>query len=74
MDEATGLQKINKRTGELDFQRYQAHHIVPQQLGGKHEWWNMHPLSVTEHQMGIHKESSSLNQILKSLDIVVMKY
>jgi predicted ribonuclease toxin of YeeF-YezG toxin-antitoxin module len=67
MDEATGLQKINKRTGELDFQRYQAHHIVPQQLGGKHEWWNMHPVHPDQHQGGIHGKGSSLNQILKEL-------
>jgi len=46
---------------------YQAHHINPQQLGGKHEWWNMHPVHPNVHQGGIHGSDSMLNQIIKAL-------
>jgi len=47
---------------------YQAHHINPQQLGGKHEWWNIHPVHVGQHQSGIHGANSILNQLLKSMN------
>jgi len=46
---------------------YQAHHINPQQLGGKHEWWNMHPAHKDVHQSGIHGSDSVLNQILRGV-------
>lgn len=46
---------------------YQAHHIIPQQLGGPHEWWNMHPLHPTDHLRGIHGSGSALNQIIKEV-------
>jgi hypothetical protein len=44
---------------------YHAHHINPQELGGKHEWWNMHPVHIQDHigTGGVH--SGVLNVIVK---------
>jgi hypothetical protein len=53
--------------GEEKAFRYQAHHMNPQQLGGKHEWWNMHPVHPTAHQGGIHGRAGMLNKIIKGL-------
>ena len=45
---------------------HQFHHIIPQQVGGPHKWWNGHPLSRGEHhQGGVHGAGSVLNQMLK---------
>ncbi len=58
--------KTGKEIGQ-EGKKYQAHHIVPQQLGGKHEWWNMHPVPTPEHQNIVHGSSGVLNEILKEL-------
>ena len=44
----------------------QIHHIIPQQYGGPHEWWNAHPLLPSQHQGGVHGSGSTLNQIIKN--------
>ena len=42
-------------------QKYQLHHIIEQQYGGEHEWWNAHPAKFpTEHQGGVHAAGSPL--------------
>ena len=61
MKDLTG--NIHKLAGR----KYQAHHINPQHLGGKHEWWNIHPAHKDIHQGGIHGSNSVLNQILKGI-------
>jgi hypothetical protein len=63
----TGRPVINSETGLQEMVRHQAHHITPQQLGGKHEWWNMHPIQQSAHQGGVHGSGSVLNSILKGL-------
>ncbi|MGD6898307.1 hypothetical protein [Bacillus infantis] len=36
-------------------QPYDAHHIIENNFGGPHEWWNIHPAKYPdEHQSGIH--------------------
>ena len=52
---------ILKDVGE----RFDAHHVNPQQLGGKHEWWNMHPVPCPEHQRFVHGVDSQLKKIIK---------
>ena len=59
---------INPRTKLLETMDYQAHHINPQQLGGKHEWWNIHPVHPNAHQGGVHGTGSQLNKIMKGLN------
>jgi len=46
---------------------YHAHHINPQELGGKHEWWNMHPVHIQDHigTGGVH--SGVLNVIVEGV-------
>lgn len=54
--------------GKLQPIRHQIHHIIPQEIGGPHVWWNAHPLEGgAAHQGGVHSKESSLNQILKSM-------
>ena len=63
-------QPVYKKDGSI-FKKigdpYDAHHINPQQIKGQHQWWNMHPTPVDQHQGGIHGSGSKLNDILKSL-------
>ncbi|WP_162785152.1 T7SS effector LXG polymorphic toxin [Bacillus sp. P14.5] len=36
-------------------QPFDAHHIIENNFGGPHEWWNVHPAKYPdEHQAGIH--------------------
>ncbi|KPN13956.1 transposase [Bacillus australimaris] len=36
-------------------QPYDAHHIIENNFGGAHEWWNIHPAKYpNEHQAGVH--------------------
>ena len=40
-------------------QPYDAHHIIENNFGGPHEWWNIHPAKYPdEHQAGIHGKGS----------------
>ncbi|GIP61990.1 ribonuclease YxiD [Virgibacillus pantothenticus] len=40
-------------------QPYDAHHIIENNFGGPHEWWNLHPAKYPdEHQAGIHGKGS----------------
>ena len=44
------------------------HHIILQEFGGPHLWWNMHPLELGKHhQGGVHGTGSPLNQIIKDV-------
>jgi predicted ribonuclease toxin of YeeF-YezG toxin-antitoxin module len=67
IDLKTGQQAIHPKTGELLFEKYQAHHINPQELGGKHEWWNIHPAHKNTHQGGIHGAESHIRKIVKEV-------
>ena len=67
IDKVTGLQEIHPKTKMPIFEKYQAHHINPQQLGGKHEWWNKHPVQQNAHQGGVHGKNSQLSSILQNL-------
>lgn len=68
VDKITGEKLIDKKTGLPDMQPAQAHHIIPQQNGGPHTWWNMHPLTAGKHhQGGVHGSGSILNQMLKEV-------
>ncbi|KJF49132.1 MULTISPECIES: T7SS effector LXG polymorphic toxin [Bacillus] len=43
--------EVARRVG----QPYDAHHIIENNFGGAHEWWNIHPAKYpNEHQSGIH--------------------
>lgn len=59
-------QKWNETTKEFDTLNHQVHHIIPQQVGGPHEWWNIHPLLRKDHQSGVHLKGSHLNRLLQS--------
>jgi predicted ribonuclease toxin of YeeF-YezG toxin-antitoxin module len=48
--------------------QYQFHHIIPQQYGGPHAWWNGHPVPVPEHQTLTHSSKGTLYNIMKSLN------
>ncbi|NBJ71659.1 MULTISPECIES: T7SS effector LXG polymorphic toxin, partial [Clostridia] len=40
-------------------QPYDAHHIIENNFGGPHKWWNLHPAKYPdEHQAGIHGKGS----------------
>jgi hypothetical protein len=43
----------------------QAHHIIKQNYGGPHEWWNIHPAALEEHQGGIHGKDSYCQKIFE---------
>ncbi len=46
--------------------KYDAHHIIEQNYGGEHKWWNMHPAKFPdEHQAGIHGSSSPARELFK---------
>jgi predicted ribonuclease toxin of YeeF-YezG toxin-antitoxin module len=46
--------------------RYQLHHIIEEQYGGEHEWWNAHPAKFpNEHQGGIHGAGSPSRELFK---------
>lgn len=55
------------KTGKLVVrknQRYDAHHIIEQDRGGPHAWYNIHPAHRgTEHQGGIHGSGGALKKI-----------
>lgn len=57
--------ELNQRTGNIEPKKYQAHHIIPQEFGGPHAWWNMHPAHKDIHQGGIHGKNSELKKIIK---------
>lgn len=45
---------------------YDAHHIIENQVGGDHKWWNMHPAKFPdEHQGGIHGAGSPGNELFQ---------
>ena len=56
--------KANSRIAEAG-KKLQIHHIIPQQVGGPHTWWNIHPLGIPDHQLGVHLPKAPLSQILK---------
>ena len=43
---------------------YEAHHMIPKQIGGPHQWWNMHPVPKPEHQKVIHAGRSFLSDLV----------
>ncbi len=63
-----GKPVISSETGLQEAVKHQAHHITPQQLGGKHEWWNIHPVEQSVHQGGVHGSGSVLSSIVKGLE------
>ncbi|MEC3533025.1 hypothetical protein P9143_22065 [Bacillus thuringiensis] len=45
-------------------QPYDAHHIIENNFGGPHEWWNIHPAKFPdEHEAGIHGKGSPSNKL-----------
>ena len=48
--------------------QYQFHHVIPQQYGGQHVWWNGHPVAVPGHQKIVHGKNSVLTSIIKKTD------
>ena len=53
ISEKTG--RVIRRKGD----KYDAHHIIENNIGGEHEWWNIHPARFPdEHQAGIHGAGS----------------
>ena len=58
----------DKETGLYKDKNDQVHHIIPQEYGGPHEWWNVHPLHSAQHQAGVHGSGSYLRQLKKSYE------
>ncbi|USO01601.1 MAG: hypothetical protein H6849_00930 [Alphaproteobacteria bacterium] len=57
---------FSRRTGDVIGEigeRYQAHHIIPQQNGGPHKWWNMKPVRIDDHLGGLHGSGSALRML-----------
>ncbi|MBC1896778.1 hypothetical protein HCA68_03740 [Listeria booriae] len=53
---------VIRNRGEL----YDAHHLIENNFGGEHEWWNIHPAKFpNEHQAGIHGSGSPGNELFK---------
>ena len=46
--------------------RYHVHYIIPLQLGGSHEWWNIHPIPI-DKLSDIHGPESQLAGILEGM-------
>ena len=58
--------RLSKKTGQMKPVRHDIHHIIPQEFGGYHEWWNIHPLEFgKQHQGGVHGAGSVLNKITR---------
>jgi hypothetical protein len=57
----------SKQTDKPWPDNHHAHHIIPQELGGPHEWWNFHPMDMPNHigKGGIH--SCILKEIVKEV-------
>jgi 5-methylcytosine-specific restriction endonuclease McrA len=50
-------ENIISKNGIVQFEKgtqVQAHHLIHQSHGGPHEWWNIHPLHIKQHQGGVH--------------------
>lgn len=47
--------------------KFQAHHIIPQQVKGPHQWWNLHPAPAPMHQRILHGRDAKLVEILRNL-------
>ncbi|WP_149024324.1 HNH endonuclease [Listeria cornellensis] len=55
---------VIRNKGEL----YDAHHLIENNFGGEHEWWNIHPAKFpNEHQAGIHGAGSPGNALFKGV-------
>lgn len=50
-----------KRVVAREGNAYDAHHIIPKNIGGPHEWWNMHPVPRPSHQAEIHAANAILS-------------
>ncbi|MBL9029162.1 MAG: HNH endonuclease [Caedimonas sp.] len=59
--------ELNKKSGQMEPVNDQVHHIIPQKVGGPHEWWNVHPLEKAQHQGGVHGKEAPLRRIMKDL-------
>ncbi|WP_327210835.1 HNH endonuclease [Rhizobium leguminosarum] len=46
---------------------WEAHHIIPKDKGGPHEWWNVHPVPRPEHQGVIHARDAILNKMMEMM-------
>ncbi|USO01592.1 MAG: hypothetical protein H6849_00885 [Alphaproteobacteria bacterium] len=55
--------------GEMKNVKVDAHHIIPQQVGGPHQWWNMKPLEFgRHHQGGVHGARAPLRRLLDKVE------
>jgi len=65
----TYTERVYTKNGEIYKEvgdKYDAHHIIEQNFGGEHEWWNMHPAKFPdEHQGGIHGAGSPARELFK---------
>jgi hypothetical protein len=60
-----GSPVIDVKTGLPKIEKAQVHHIIPQEYGGPHQWWNASPIfGGAAHQGGIHRANSALREIL----------
>ncbi len=51
-------------TNKGKVQKYDAHHIIENKVGGKHEWWNITPAkNGIEHQGGIHRSGGPAEKL-----------
>jgi hypothetical protein len=60
-------QVFNPKKGDFEPVAHEFHHIIPQQLGGPHKWWNGYPVPKIEHQGGVHGSGGPLNNIVKEI-------
>ncbi len=54
-------------SGRVLTTRQDAHHIIPQEYGGPHTWWNIHPMEFPSHQKYIHGREAKLTEILRTV-------
>jgi hypothetical protein len=59
---------VKNKRGVLQPKKYDAHHLIEQQIGGAIKWWNIHPAkNGSEHQGGIHRKKGPASVLLKSV-------
>lgn len=65
---ANGIRHGNGSTLGEAGSAYQAHHIIPLELGGQNAWWNIVPAEFPGmHQFGLHGTGSVLSMLGKLL-------
>lgn len=62
-------ERFTNKTGQVSERDYEAHHLIQQKIGGVVEWWNIVPLSKSEHTgvSGVHRAKGAASVLLKTI-------